>query len=233
MTKFDWIGVVEDHGSRLAWGFVGDSAEGEAPVGADAARLVTFGGAASQPVPAKITAAAPGGALTQTQPLGLLPITSRLALAGLCRTSKDFDGVACVVDGDQSHWVQISADEAVSFQSYLTPTLTRGLNAAEADSADIDALSDTLSRPERLATQLSSAQLAEDPSATIGHLLGAELSATRPYWLGQRVALIATGPLAKAYAAAFTSQHLMVEQHDLRQLQQQGMIAFNSQDEAV
>lgn len=227
MENSDWIGVVADHDTRLAWRFSGDTPQGVARADSSAQQIITFGGAASQPVPAKVICPAPGGALSQTQPLGLLPMSSRLALAGLCRAAKDFDGVACVVDGDQSHWVQISADEAVSFQSYLTPSLARSLGAEDSETLDTDALSDTLSRPERLATQLSSAQVAEDAAATLGHLLGAELAATRPYWLGQRVALITTGALSTAYKAAFASQHLMMEHRDLHELQQQGMIACN------
>ncbi|MCG7494899.1 2-dehydro-3-deoxygalactonokinase [Thalassobius sp. Cn5-15] len=231
MNHSDWIGVVADHDTRLAWRFSGDTPQGVALADSAASRIIPFGGAASQPVPAKLICPVPGGALSQTQPLGLLPMSSRLALAGLCRVAKDFDGVACVVDGDQSHWVQISADEAVSFQSYLTPLLVRSLGAGDFDTLDADALSDTLSRPERLATQLSSAQLAENAGATIGHLLGAELAATKPYWLGQRVALVATGPLSTGYKAAFASQHLMMEHRDLHDLQQQGMIACNNAPE--
>ncbi|WP_412564619.1 2-dehydro-3-deoxygalactonokinase [Thalassobius sp. MITS945101] len=229
MSEQHWIGVVEELGKRLAWEFAGDAVVGVAQDGAAAAQVVTFDEGPVQTVPTSLVA---GGALQQSQPQGLLPMAARLALAGLCRTQKDWDGVACVVLGDRSHWVQISADEAVSFQSYLSPALAATLGA-KGPEIDADALGDTLSRPERLATQLSSAELTRDSARLLGHLLGAELAATRPYWLGQRVALIAEGPMQQGYAAGFKTQGLMLEQHDLRDLQQQGMIAFNTQHNAV
>lgn len=235
MSEQHWIGVVEELGKRLAWEFAGDVVVGVAQNGAldgaATAQVVTFDEAPVQPVPAPLVAGA-GGALQQTQPQGLLPMAARLTLAGLCRRQKDWDGVACVVLGDRSHWVQISADEAVSFQSYLSPALAATMGATGPE-IDAEALGDTLSRPERLATQLSSAELTRDSARLLGHLLGAELSATRPYWLGQRVALIAEGQMQQGYAAGFKTQGLMLEQHDLRDLQQQGMIAFNTQDNAV
>lgn len=231
MKEQHWIGVVEELGKRLAWEFAGETVVGAAQDGAATAQVVTFDEGPVQTVPASLIEGA-GGALQQSQPQGLLPMAARLALAGLCRTQKDWDGVACVVLGDRSHWVQISADEAVSFQSYLSPALAATLGATGPE-IDAEALGDTLSRPERLATQLSSAELTRDSGRLLGHLLGAELSATRPYWLGQRVALIAEGPMQQGYAAGFKTQGLMLEQHDLRDLQQQGMIAINTQDNAV
>lgn len=231
MMTQHWIGTLNDDGEQLAWLFDGDACVGPAPKASDVLPL-RFGAGHPEQVPAHVRDGG-DGVLTQPQPAGVLPTPARLALVGLCRVAKDFEGTACVIQGGRSHWVQLSADEVVSFQSYLSPRLAQTLGAGQRDRIDEDALGDTLSRPERLATQLSSAELTANPGATLGHLLGAELSATRPYWLGARVALIATGPMAASYAQAFKTQGLMLEEHDLRDLQQQGMIAFNTQKDAV
>lgn len=74
----------------------------------------------------------------------------------------------------------------------LTPRLIADLGGAE--TPDMTALSDTLSRPERLAAQLRSAQVAGDAAAITGHLVGAELAAAKVYWLGQEVVLLGQGP---------------------------------------
>lgn len=148
--------------------------------------------------------------LRQAAPLGLLPSEDRLLLIGLTKLKKNWDGTACLIETDRSHWVQISADEAVSFQSFLTPRLAATL-APDAEGADSDAAADTLSRPERLATHLSSADIAGSGEALLGHLIGAEIAATRAYWLGQMVAVIGDGVIARAYADLLGQQGVPVE----------------------
>lgn len=148
--------------------------------------------------------------LRQAAPLGLLPSKDRLLLIGLTKLKQNWDGTACVIGADRSHWVQISADEAVSFQSFLTPRLAATL-APGAEGADSEAAADTLSRPERLATHLSSADIAGSGDAILGHLIGAEIAATRPYWLGQMVAVIGDGVLARAYPDLLGQQGVPVE----------------------
>ena len=44
-----------------------------------------------------------------------------------------------------------------------------------------------------------------------GLLIGAELAAARPYWLGQRIALIGAPKLAAHYAAALALQGVVAE----------------------
>lgn len=116
----------------------------------------------------------------------------RLWIAGFLATHTDWDGVICVDHGDLTHWIQISANEAISAQTVLTSRLIASLGGSNAASAD--ALDDTLSRPERLAAHLRTAEVANAPDAITGHLIGAELAATRPYWLGQTVAVISDQP---------------------------------------
>jgi hypothetical protein len=116
----------------------------------------------------------------------------RIAVAGALASRPHWDGVVCATQGDVTHWIHISADEAVSAQTVLTPRLVTALGGSA--SADADALADTLSRPERLAAHLRQAEIAGNRAAMTGHLLGAELAATRPYWLGQKVLVISATP---------------------------------------
>jgi 2-dehydro-3-deoxygalactonokinase len=46
-----------------------------------------------------------------------------------------------------------------------------------------------------------------------GLLIGLELAATKPYWLGQELALIGAPDLCATYAAALTAQGLSPTQH--------------------
>ena len=50
-----------------------------------------------------------------------------------------------------------------------------------------------------------------------GLLLGAELAATRPYWLGQQIAIIGSPDLSAAYAAALKQQGAFCEIADATQ----------------
>jgi 2-keto-3-deoxy-galactonokinase len=162
------------------------------------------GVAAALPAPLLPEGTGPGlPGLTQHAPPDCLDGWVRLLLIGLAGAPPHHDGIACVLTPTLAHWVHLSAGEAVSCQSFLTPRLATALDAA--DSADDQAIADTLSRPERLAAHLRAAQVSGAPAALTGHLLGAELAAARPYWLGQGVTLIgpahATAPRATALAA--------------------------------
>ena len=58
-----------------------------------------------------------------------------------------------------------------------------------------------------------------------GLLIGAELAAARPYWLGQHVALIGDDKLCKAYADALGAQGLPVERTDAERMTLEGLKA--------
>ncbi|PIE14030.1 MAG: hypothetical protein CSA70_02380 [Rhodobacterales bacterium] len=142
-----------------------------------------------------------------------MEVEPRLAIAGFLLAHPNWDGVAVVV-GDPTHWAQISADEVVSFQSFLTLRIAAALGARGAvdggGRVDGAAMAETLSRPERLAAHLASAEIGGAPGAALGHLIGAELGAARPYWLGQQVVVLGTGAMAAAYAAALEAQGVPV-----------------------
>lgn len=83
------------------------------------------------------------------------------------------------------------------------------------DDAFDAAVSEALSRPERLGARLFSLR-AEGliggpfPDAArarlSGFLIGTELAAAKPYWLGQRVTLVGAETLSAAYARALAAQ---------------------------
>lgn len=140
-------------------------------------------------------------ALSQDSPAEHAPASVRALIAGFLSLNDGWDGIVCAEDGGVRFWVHVSADEAVSMQGFLTPGLTADLGGADAPLSE--AIEATLSRPERLAAQLRTAQVAQDSGAITGHLLGAELAAARVYWLGQQVAVISdhSSPLTLALQA--------------------------------
>lgn len=146
-------------------------------------------------------------------------------IAGFLALNDGWDGVICL-PGTHSKWVHISAGEVVSFQTFLTGEMFSLLAQASVlrhsiapdgwDAAVFDAaVSDAMSRPESLAARLFRLRAADllngtEPVAAraelSGLLIGAELAAARPYWLGQQVAVIGADAVASAYVAALAAQ---------------------------
>tara|TARA_R110002074_G_scaffold33348_2_gene92855 strand:+ start:715 stop:1644 length:930 start_codon:yes stop_codon:yes gene_type:complete len=146
-------------------------------------------------------------------------------IAGYLALNPGWDGVICL-PGTHAKWVQVSAGEVVSFQTFMTGELfalisTQSVlrhsvqsNGWDAD-AFIEAVSDTISRPEKLAARLFSIRAGDLLQATAsatsrarlsGTLIGAELAAARPYWLGQDVAILGANATAKHYVEALAAQ---------------------------
>ncbi len=142
--------------------------------------------------------------ITQDDPPDILDPWMRVWIAGFLARHKHWDGVIWAIDADVSYWIHVSADEIVSFTSFLTPRLVATFKGA--DKPAKQALTDTMSRPEQLASHLRQAELSGDSRAITGHLLGAELAAARPYWLGQHMALITLDKNAPGYAAVLEMQ---------------------------
>ena len=129
-------------------------------------------------------------------------------ITGYLSVNPGFEGVICV-HGAATLWAQISAGEVVSFQTFLTPELITALAGAQHPTDGFcDAVSDTLSHPDRLARQLSSARTMNAPDRVTGHLVGAELAAAKPYWLGQQIVMI--GNLTDLYTKALQMQGVEV-----------------------
>ena len=147
-------------------------------------------------------------------------------IAGYLHQNLAFDGVLCL-PGTHSKWVQVSAGEVVSFRTFMTGEMFSLLSDHSVlrltvgkgwdDRAFLDAVTDAMGRPEAIAQRLFTLRaegllhgLAGDAarSRLSGLLIGAELAAARPYWLGQEVVLIGDDTLAAAYAAALVAQGL-------------------------
>jgi 2-dehydro-3-deoxygalactonokinase len=146
-------------------------------------------------------------------------------IAGYLAQSPNWDGVICL-PGTHTKWVHVSAGEIVSFQTFMTGELFATLSSqtvlrhsVSGDGWDEDAfdagLSDALSRPEKLAGRLFSLRaeglLHDLPPAAArarlsGLLIGAELASARAYWLGQQIAVIGAGALARLYVQALSVQ---------------------------
>ncbi len=172
-------------------------------------------------VPVQILPTVPGvmGAVRQRAPFGLLPAAARILIAGAVAERPDWDGIVCLPGAEQTLWMHVSAGEIVSFQGAATARLAAALGAG-GGRLDAGALGDTLARPERLAVQLNSACLTHDAAAMIGHLIGAELAAMRPYWLGQQVAIIGG---VMPYAEALAQQGVQAEELDQAQVWRAGL----------
>jgi len=145
-------------------------------------------------------------------------------IAGLLAHDPQFDGVLCL-PGTHTKWVRISAGEIVSFQTFMTGELYSLLSTQSVlrhsvgDGWDADtftaAIDDAIARPQSLGTNLFNLRaegLLNNMSPAVakarlsGLLVGLELAGARPYWLGQRVALIGAPALMDHYERALTAQ---------------------------
>lgn len=187
-------------------------AEAMAALGAEDAPVFRIGQGGASRLPAPVLPEAGAGlpALEQDNPPDVISAWVRLWVAGLRASAPQWDGVVCALHGDVVHWLHLSADEIVSAQSSLTPRLALALDMAGA-ALDPEAVAESLSRPERLALLLRTAEVSGESSRALGGLIGAELAATRAYWLGQQVMVIGDGALAEGYAVALKAQGVPCE----------------------
>ncbi|KAA9007983.1 2-dehydro-3-deoxygalactonokinase [Histidinibacterium aquaticum] len=149
-------------------------------------------------------------------------------VAGFLALNQGWDGVICL-PGTHTKWVHVSAGEVVSFRTSMTgelyallseqSVLRHSMDETTDDAAFDAAVADTLSRPERLASDLFTLRAADlltgatgGRSRLSGLLIGAELAATRPFWLGQQVAVVGTGDQGRAYSRALSAQGAPVTQ---------------------
>lgn len=173
-------------------------------------------------------------------------------IAGALRLLPGYDGVLCL-PGTHSKWAHISAGEVVSFQTFMTgelfallstaSVLRHGMQGSGWDEAAFDtAVTDALSRPERLGARLFSlraqgliAGLTPDAARArlSGLLIGMELAAARPYWLGQRVTLIGAEKLSTAYARALAAQGVTAGRLSVTDCTLAGLASLSPQHEAT
>ncbi|MEP5154410.1 2-dehydro-3-deoxygalactonokinase, partial [Planktotalea sp.] len=165
-------------------------------------------------------------------------------IAGFLALNEDWDGIICL-PGTHSKWVHVSAGEIVSFQTFMTGELYQAIghhtvlrhsinDDAWESEAFKQAMSDVLSRPERLASllfRLRANDLLHGASSGAaraqlsGALIGAELAASKPYWLGQNVAIIGENRLADLYSYALKQQGVSVQRSDANAVTPAGLLA--------
>ncbi len=162
--------------------------------------------------------------LQQPQPADVMR-GEETQLAGALALLPNFDGVICL-PGTHSKWAHVSAGEVVSFQTFMTGELFALLSQQSVlrhgmagDGFDLEAfdqaVSDAFSRPEKIAARLFTLRaeglltgLSSDAARArlSGLLIGCELAAAKPYWLGQRVMLVGAERLSASYARALSAQ---------------------------
>ncbi|WP_299369346.1 2-dehydro-3-deoxygalactonokinase [uncultured Tateyamaria sp.] len=168
-------------------------------------------------------------------------------IAGYLATYPQFDGVICL-PGTHTKWVHVSAGEIVSFRTAMTGEMFSLLSTQSVlrhsvgggwDKASFDAgVDQALSRPEALAASLFSlraegllAGLNPDAARArlSGLLIGAELAAMRPYWLGQQVAMIGAEALSRAYITALEAQGVPTHMAGVEEMTLAGLTAAYTQ----
>ncbi|WP_068114059.1 2-dehydro-3-deoxygalactonokinase [Tropicimonas marinistellae] len=168
-------------------------------------------------------------------------------IAGFQALNPKFDGVICL-PGTHSKWVHVSAGEVVSFQTFMTGDLFAAIAGHTvlrhsvrtedwSETAFAAAVDDAVSRPEKLAARLFSLRaeglLADLPAADArsrlsGLLIGAELAAARPYWLGQNVAIVGAKGISARYASALSALGVSATIADGGQITLKGLAAARS-----
>ncbi|MGR3711924.1 MAG: 2-dehydro-3-deoxygalactonokinase [Shimia sp.] len=180
--------------------------------------------------------------LKQEQPADVMR-GEETQVAGFLARNPNWDGVICL-PGTHTKWVHVSADEVVSFRTFMTgemfalmsgqSVLQHSVGAGWDAAAFEDGLGKTLSRPESLAAELfgirASDLLHAMPSSAgrarlSGLLLGAELAASKPYWLGQNIAVVGEAGLSEVYANALKSQGGMAAVVDCQEMTIAGLSA--------
>ena len=139
-------------------------------------------------------------------------------IAGYLSKNPDFDGIICL-PGTHTKWVHISANEIVSFKTFMTGEIflslsERSILKTSVQSNDFDSTSfleafeDTYSNPALLSSKLfglRAADLLENAATKFlksklsGYLIGSELAGAKSYWLGQNIIMIGNNDLCILY----------------------------------
>lgn len=164
-------------------------------------------------------------------------------IAGYLHVNPDFDGVLCL-PGTHTKWAQISAGEIVSFATFMTGELFSALSEHTIlrhsvtegwdEVAFAEAVSEVISKPESLARRLFSLRAeallsgltgSQGRARLSGSLIGAELVASRPYWLGQNIVLIGAPALSDIYKTALELQGAPASDVDASAMTRAGLLA--------
>ena len=169
-------------------------------------------------------------------------------IAGFLAEEPEFDGIVCL-PGTHTKWAHISAGEIVSFRSFMTSELFTLLSEQSVLSHSVqdkgwndiefeNAVADGMSSPQMLGARLfglrAEALLRDAPATTLkarlwGMLIGLELAGSRPYWLGQNVAIIGEPEMTALYAAALRIHDVPAQLIGADRVTQKGLsLAYNS-----
>ena len=181
--------------------------------------------------------------VSQAQPADVMR-GEETQIAGFQKLNPNWDGVICL-PGTHTKWVQMSAGEIVSFQTFMTgeifallsttSVLRHSVSSDAWDQPTFDqAVDEAMSRPEAIAARLfglRAGSLLNNLPANIaksrlsGLLIGAELAASKPYWLGQPLAIIGPKSMSEGYATALAAQHVPITRTDTAQMTLAGLKA--------
>ncbi|WP_439332534.1 2-dehydro-3-deoxygalactonokinase [Puniceibacterium confluentis] len=173
-------------------------------------------------------------------------------IAGFLALNPGYDGIICL-PGTHCKWAHVSAGEIVSFRTFMTGELFALLSRQSVlrhsvpasgwdEGAFADAVDRVMSRPESLAASLFGLRaeaLLHDLDGTAarsrlsGLLIGAELAAAKPYWLGQQVALLGDTAIAAPYRAALMAQSVPVTLADAERMTLEGLKAAQAKEETT
>ncbi|WP_417724306.1 2-dehydro-3-deoxygalactonokinase [Salipiger sp.] len=164
-------------------------------------------------------------------------------VAGFLSLNPGFDGILCL-PGTHCKWVHVSAGEIVSFRSFMTGELFALLSRQsvlrhsmgegwdpEAFDTGVD---QAMGRPAAVAADLFTIRAesllhgldgATASSRLSGLLIGLELAAARPYWLGQSVAILGSSGLARHYRSALEAQGVPAVTADTERMTLEGLKA--------
>lgn len=165
-------------------------------------------------------------------------------VAGLLAREPGFDGIACL-PGTHTKWAHVSGGEVVSFASYMTgevfallatQSVLRRTVAAEGwdEAAFLSGAEEGFARPDRVPARLfglRAGALVGDLDPTVarsrlsGLLIGAELAASKAYWLGRDVVLIGAPALSRAYRGALALAGLEAREADATAMTMAGLAA--------
>ncbi|MFZ5961410.1 2-dehydro-3-deoxygalactonokinase [Thalassococcus sp. BH17M4-6] len=222
-------------GSRQGWAEAPYAAVPCAPPTADAARLV---GTNDPRLRVRIL---PG--VKQMHPADVMR-GEETQIAGFLSLNPGFEGVICL-PGTHCKWAHISAGEIVSFRTFMTGELFALLSKSSVlrhsiaasgwdDAAFAEACEDAMTRPAVFAGGLfglrAEALVGDlDPvtarARLSGLLIGIEIGAAKPYWLGREVVLIGDDALVAPYRQALQAQGCPVTLTDADRMTLQGLRA--------
>lgn len=151
-------------------------------------------------------------------------------IAGLVFNQPDYQGVVCL-PGTHSKWAEVCDGQVSSFQSFMTGELfgllakqsvlrftvdttqwqedefKQGIELAMADPASITGRLFAL----RAQALVQPSEWSGAAARLSGYIIGLELAASRPYWEGRKVSIIAASSLAEHYRSALEQLGQKVE----------------------